>query len=94
MRRTAALTLVASLLLPWTPTRPVEPWVVEGSSYRGPRGHGTHLVRCIPTDQAGRDYTDRDRWREIVVDREVSYDAEFGDPCPSGPVRFSTDELP
>ena len=62
----------------------VEAWVVEAGGYR--RATSTFYVTCVPASQLSRDYSDRDRWRDVAVGREHAYAAEPGDPCPAGAV--------
>ncbi|HET8680712.1 MAG TPA: hypothetical protein VFM54_02380 [Micromonosporaceae bacterium] len=64
-----------------------ERWVVESSLYN--RFSDTHAVICIPASQVERDYSERDRWRDVVVSADLAYAAEPGDPCPAGPIRGS-----
>ena len=67
------------------PAPAAERWVVESSSYH--RSSDTHSVTCIPASQAELDYSERDRWRDVVVGPDLGYAVESGDPCPAGPVR-------
>lgn len=61
--------------------------MVEASGYS--RFSDTHSVTCIPASQAELDYSERDRWRDVLVGPDVAYAVEAGDPCPAGPIRDS-----
>jgi hypothetical protein len=63
-----------------------EKWVVESSAYsRGADGE-TFSVVCVPAADLALPHSERRTWREIKTDRETSYQAEQGDPCPHGQI--------